>query len=330
MAPLVLQRGGILTALSTILFFIYAYDMKFLDNISQCDPVLPPTTPPDFSPPKPMATKTPIPPLQEKNQYLDQLIAMNLTRSVAQHQKFLARKDNVTKVFPKNLLFHTPFDRYAGLPLSDEFAYLHIWKCGGSTIQDMLPYEERSQQTLDSPVLQQRKWITFVRDPIDHFLSGWAECASKPYLEKPQHPFTTLLWRGDERDYDFRVRAWLYEIQTRGPVPHCSSHSHPQVNFMIHAGTGKIDPHFHVVGDLSHLREIVVHIGKFRQWKEGIKGRDALENAVKQKHYPNRKDLLSEATLLLLCEYLQLDYYLLDFEPPEICIQEGGPLYDIY
>jgi len=45
--------------------------------------------------------------------------------------------------------------------------------------------------------------------------------------------------------------------------------------------------------------------------------------------FPSRRDLLSEETILELCEFYAIDYFLFDFEPPAICLREGGSLVDI-
>lgn len=93
---------------------------------------------------------------------------------------------------------------------------------------------------------------------------------------------------------------------------------------MINAN-GQIDQHVTIVGDLYEMKD-VLKIAGFQNYTDKIKGRDSSANKVKSEYFPARRDLLHNQTILELCEFLVLDYYLFDFEPPEICVQEGGPL----
>lgn len=88
---------------------------------------------------------------------------------------------------------------------------------------------------------------------------------------------------------------------------------------------GHIDHHVKLVGDL-HEMGAVLEIAGFHNYTDSVKGRDSSANAVKAEYFPSRRDLLQDQTILELCEFLALDYFLFDFEPPEICVQEGGPL----
>ena len=88
---------------------------------------------------------------------------------------------------------------------------------------------------------------------------------------------------------------------------------------------GHIDQHVSLVADLHEMRR-VLEIADFHNYTDKVKGRDASSNVVKSEYFPSRRDLLQNQTILELCEFLALDYFLFDFEPPEICVQHGGPL----
>lgn len=241
-----------------------------------------------------------------------------LDRSAAQQLKFLAKKDAMMHLFSKEDRFHTQFDKYGGIVLSPRFAFLHIFKCGGTTLESM------GAKSMRLPVLEEvetiKLWVTVVRDPIDHFLSGWGECGDRGQIDNPV-PLN--------KPYDVRIRAWLEEVRSkRTATLTCSMHSNPQVSYMVNR-EGEFHPKLAAVGDLSEFKDFSIHIGHFDKWQDGVIGRDSTTNEVKKNDYPKHRELLSDTTLLELCEFLKLDYYLLDFEPPAICTKEGGPLYGI-
>ena len=68
--------------------------------------------------------------------------------------------------------------------LTDKFAYLHIFKNGGTTIGAQVRPTQRNHSPLSSFEMSARTWIAFVRDPIAHFFSGWQECMTRRYNQK--------------------------------------------------------------------------------------------------------------------------------------------------
>lgn len=254
-----------------------------------------------------------------------------LERSSNQQRKFLSRKSRIETQFDQRIRFKSKPGEYAAIPISDQFAFLHIWKCGGTTISEQLG--PTSQFELSAPVIQNKDWVALVRDPIDRFLSAWAECGFRQYKGTiafggfEEH--TVLSWV--DEDYDFRIRAFLNEVHDFiYPVVwgSCHTHAHPQANFMINS-KGHIDPHIKIVGDLSEL-ESVVKMAGFNDYMDEVVGRDASANNIKQTYFPSRRDLLSDQTILELCQFLALDYFLFDFDPPAICMTSGAPLATFY
>lgn len=108
------------------------------------------------------------------------------------------------------------------------------------------------KQSLESTEIQRRQWFTLVRDPIDHFLSGWAECGVRRMLQE-KHPKDTAPpndHRHDDDDdeedqdkeYNRQILDWLHECQQAVYRPSfyqkklftsCTRHSLPQANFLI-------------------------------------------------------------------------------------------------
>lgn len=260
------------------------------------------------------------------DEWFDSMIEEDALRSSHHQRKFLVRKDRVASQFEKDIRFQSKPGSFAAIVISDAFAFLHIWKCGGTTVAKFF---ENHQSSLIEPWIQSRKWVTLVRDPIDRFLSAWAECGFRAYkgdidldgLEK----HSVLNWLDEE--YDFRVRAFLREVKDfTFPVVwgSCHMHAHPQANFMMDE-SGHIDDHVAIVGDLSEMKAILKTAG-LTNFTDDRKGRDASSNKIKSKYFPSNRELLRDNTIIELCEFLAVDYFLFDFEPPKICVQPGGPL----
>jgi len=163
-----------------------------------------------------------------------------------------------------------------------------------------------------------RNLITAVRDPIDHFLSGWAECGVRRVKE-----ITSIR----NREYDQRIRDWLFVVKQ--PICNASSracglrtHSFPQSSFLLtsnRTNTTEVEPMINIIGDLTELQHLLEFVGfQFNPSKKI--GRNYSSNTKVSKTYPRQKYLLSNSTLRELCKFLELDYYLFDFEPPVVCL----------
>lgn len=254
----------------------------------------------------------------------NRMAAMGATRSMDHHRKFLERKTQITAKFNETQRYQPLVDRYAAIAISHDFAFLHIFKCGGTTVVDVT---EKPQLRLDDPKIQARQWFGLLRDPIDRMLSAWAECGVRLYEGeinfKGHERYSSLTWLTGE--YDFRVRAFLREVKDYlPPTRSCHTHAFPQANFMLNA-SGQIDDHVRFVGDLSEMRQTLVVAG-LSLGPGKLIGRDASEDLVKKYYFPARRDLLSDATILELCDFYAIDYFLFDFDPPSICLGDEGPL----
>jgi hypothetical protein len=72
------------------------------------------------------------------------------------------------------------------------------------------------------------------------------------------------------------------------------------------------------VGDLREMLGVLM-LADFDCNATIQKGRNAKENPFKQQHYPKRKGLISKGTMREICKLAAVDYFLLDFEPPNVC-----------
>ena len=99
-----------------------------------------------------------------------------------------------------------------------------------------------------------RLLVAAVRDPIDHFLSGWAECGARDKLLKADINGT----------YDERVFAWLNVARSYTWGATCVGHSLPQANFLLlrmnrrrKQGKSYFHPRVDLVGDMHELPQLL-------------------------------------------------------------------------
>jgi hypothetical protein len=240
--------------------------------------------------------------------------------SAGHQQKFVSHKSSLRKVFPLSALYHSVQGPFAAVALDDnrDWAYIHIWKSGGTTIEKQTG---RAQTGMRDPTIQRReRWMTLVRDPFDHFLSGWAECGMRFSLGRP--------WHNMMYEFDGRIREHMNETRTTArnlrsldslpPSLRCTSHSFPQANFLLHKGRGHVDDRLQVIGDLREMVHVLQLVGFAYNATIGT-ARRAEHNECKRKFFPVQKDLLSNETIKEICNFVAIDYYLFDFPPPPAC-----------
>mmetsp|Transcript_21905 Transcript_21905/g.38568 ORF Transcript_21905/g.38568 Transcript_21905/m.38568 type:complete len:392 (+) Transcript_21905:67-1242(+) len=259
--------------------------------------------------------------------HLQEMLEKKQCLSVKQQYHFFSKKDQVLdwiKSSPKlrpllNIRSSYLLSKYFAYVLNEKYAFRHIFKDGGTTVEYQLKERGKNFHQLNEDVLgNDMKLVAVVRDPIDHFLSGWAECGKRlPKFLVPQN----------NTSYDERIQMWLNLMELQECGRHfdralclCSDHSLPQAVFLFKGkGPGTtIHPNLEIVG---HIKELdgVLELVNFGFNSSISTGRNATENPVKATHFPKRIDLLSQNTLQKLCQFLALDYYFFDFEPPEEC-----------
>ena len=164
--------------------------------------------------------------------------------------------------------------------------------------------------SLEDKGMRDLKLMTFVRDPIDHFLSGWAECGERKQLPAGDNP---------KASYDTRIQKWLQQTKTdyETKTGSCSVHSLPQANFLLD-GEGNVHPGLELIGDLEEMVGVLEAVDFQHNPKIG-KRRESAKNEVKSQSFPPRKDLISKKTMRNLCQFLAVDYFLFDYVPPKAC-----------
>jgi len=270
---------------------------------------------------------------QEKNRNIPHLQGLqdaDMCRSLRHQQKFFSIKDQVLSWVRNHSKHHhlLLYSTSSYFILNVDYAFLHIYKNGGTTVQKQLhsPVHTKNGHHSRSQVGNTRRLVTTVRDPLDHFLSGWIECASRRFGG---------LWRNTSQPYDDRIRDWLSLTKIcreSNQACYCYRHSWPQANFLLsntNTGTAhnptkieiEINPQLDIVGDLKELPALLEFVG-FSYNASIATGRNATLNQLTNTHFRKEKDLLSNSTLVNLCKFLALDYYLFDFQPPAVCRDE--------
>jgi hypothetical protein len=251
----------------------------------------------------------------------------------------------------------------------------HIWKCGGTTMarQIKAAAARNNASSSSSPhqtalrSIAQSHYMTFVRDPVEHFLSGWAECGYRAVTKNRHrrnqhrcHELRTSNMKWEDRE-DCLVLEWMARLNNRtfssqeqqlqqqqrqeNPVQHhmdrmvldwlkvtrttsvvgtrrqkgsCSRHSFPQANFLLQ--DRNVMEQLVLVADLRELKEVLTTILKLSYNDKLETGRNSSTVYEKQKFFPSRRlDWLSNETIRAVCEFVAIDYFLFDFDPPEPC-----------
>jgi hypothetical protein len=248
--------------------------------------------------------------------YLKEMKEENLPLSLRQQQKFYANKDLISQHYSKHLMYATAqwkwWNRWHALILNDDFAFRHIFKNGGTTLEIQTGSTHVERKAIGS-----RRMVATVRDPIDHFVSGWQECGERfpEYME----------WNNsDDKAYDGRIQKWLERTKSMAfkEAPclgrcACAMHSFPQGNFLV-TKKGTVDPKVVLVGDLREMPGLLRLTGFDYNHSIGT-GRNASATAFKAKHFPRKKHLISNETMRDICDFVSLDYFLFDFKLPEAC-----------
>lgn len=249
-----------------------------------------------------------------------------LCRSLAHQRKFFSVRDSVLSWIEnheeqKHLLKGSGKQgRMFAFIINKEYAFRHILKSGGTTVQ----HQTRKGQHGHVPQWQvgNRSLLATVRDPVDHFLSGWAECGYRN--------FDSMMNLTKSKKYDDRVKAWLDHIHKRKGngrkgsqhLKMCEPHSMPQANYLWQSDNKfEWDTKLVIVGHLTEISGLLKIVGFHYNASISI-GNDAKENEIKMQYFPRDKSLLSNSTIQEICRYVALDYYLFDFDPPLPCREE--------
>jgi len=261
---------------------------------------------------------------------LQQMLDKKLCLSFVQQQKFFMVKDRVlawvnnqTDDKRQSLLYETgKGPRSFAMILNERYAFRHIYKNGGTTVA--VQTRQAGHAHIPRSGMEGRRLLATVRDPIEHFLSGWAECGIRQKTGEVD----------PDQNLNDRIQIYLNFVQDcvktkriglRGPCI-CATHSLPQTNFLLdvldqHHHT--FDPLLDLVGDLREIPQ-VLELGGFAFNASLKNARNGSEDELKNAMFPARdaRRSLSNETIMNLCEFVALDYYLLDFEPPSACLEK--------
>ena len=260
---------------------------------------------------------------------------LGMTQSLVQHQHYFERKDRIMESkahFSLLYNFTTPFAAYR---LTDKFCFRHIFKNGGTTVES----QTRSKHITHEEAMKCDFWVVTVRDPIDHFFSGWRECGNRFPDQLSFSPGNLVQTKVDA--YDARVRFWLkhtkrfategkevcrekgYPLSVQACA--CAAHSFAQANFLLDTESGDTNKtavdNVEVVGDLHELPHLLRLVGF--NFDDNLPSE---RNSTLYEHYDDfakRLDLVSNETMLSICEFLKLDYFLFNFKMPEACASLG-------
>ena len=306
----------------------------------------------------------------------------NLSKSIGHMERFLQRKDHIHLVedqhryisqvkstagiqFPNLLSLNLWNDTTTNnIPTNTKLAYLHIFKSGGTTIVGQVQeyYRGRGKKGVvgqrSMEYFEQNNYLffTLVRDPIDHFLSGWSECMYRRYPEESKAiqamnmnkakdaAADTTMEQNEKLQYvlyNEQIRKYLKQTkqatkEQSGYISPCETHSFPQINFLLtnHTSTTITNPNPNhnnhifrndliLVGELVEIESIlkdILHFSKY--YNSSNTGRIASENNVKSKYFPSKRNWLSNSTLIVICHFVLYDYYFFNYTLPQVCQKE--------
>eukprot|EP00562_Extubocellulus_spinifer_P009833 CAMPEP_0178504092 /NCGR_PEP_ID=MMETSP0696-20121128/18402_1 /TAXON_ID=265572 /ORGANISM="Extubocellulus spinifer, Strain CCMP396" /LENGTH=356 /DNA_ID=CAMNT_0020133291 /DNA_START=332 /DNA_END=1401 /DNA_ORIENTATION=- len=167
--------------------------------------------------------------------------------------------------------------------VAQNWTYLHVMKAGGTTAFNQcgfstVPEESKRWGPLRAEWMYRTSQVfTFVRDPVDHFLSGYKECASS--RQPSSFPWPNKLTPAGDDD----ILLWLHTLGHRNhtnrlknplKVFYCFLHSVPQIEFFLfHDDDGVLEarnnivpstdilPHVRFVGDMRDIQEFYQRTG---------------------------------------------------------------------
>lgn len=257
-----------------------------------------------------------------------------LSRSALQCGSVWRKKDALPLLFDRDVRFDTDQGEYGGVILSDEWAFLHVWVNGDRTVikvaEDQL---EETQHRKDFTEVRNRKWMALVQDPIQHFLEGWALTELKLVQEFQDRDHGDLAsrivasWEASDMSYDDRVSEFLDRVKkysTKAATATLSPmmHALPQTNFLLD-DVGQIHPNIEMIGDVSEWKAMMELAGF--QKNADLTHLDQTPT-LQSKYFPSEVNRLSRDTIIKLCDFLAMDYYLLSYDAPTACLKKNGPL----
>lgn len=278
-----------------------------------------------------MRQKSPQP---ESNPYCEQLAGdVHLHRSSHLCKYVWEKKNFLPFYFPRAERFDTNQGDYSAVLLSNSFAFFHIWVNGDRTL---IPTVEAHLGVEDAQVgrtteVQSRKWVALVRNPMEHFLQGWALAEIKVVQDARERGHEDLankiLAKWEERTLEERLIVFLDQLETYAKSSSTAMlsplmHALPQTNFLMD-DTGALHPNLALIADVDDWATVL----KFSDFPGPIdENRKEQLSDLQLKYFATEFYKFSKPTLLRVCEFLAIDYFLLPYEAPSTCLKRRGPL----
>eukprot|EP00934_Nitzschia_sp_Nitz4_P003803 Nitzschia sp. Nitz4//scaffold22_size323478//35548//36615//NITZ4_000499-RA/size323478-processed-gene-0.441-mRNA-1//-1//CDS//3329542911//3793//frame0 len=250
-------------------------------------------------------------------------------QSIKVQQNFVAKKLRIAEVADRTMRFNTNQGEEATTILSDNFAYLQIWGNGKGTVVKALKEQHgRTELGRKDPESRKRKWMALVQDPIIHFLHGFAKYELNLLETNPAMESTLIKsWEDTTLSYDKRVLQFLKRVKTFTMIAPTAEnspfmHALPQSNYILKYD-GSVHPNVALVGHTSEWQAMMEVAGFQGTPDDTIPDKPSM---LHLKYFPADPSMLSDKTLVRLCEFLALDYYWFGLDAPAACQEPGGPL----
>mmetsp|Transcript_33991 Transcript_33991/g.81693 ORF Transcript_33991/g.81693 Transcript_33991/m.81693 type:complete len:451 (+) Transcript_33991:174-1526(+) len=222
---------------------------------------------------------------------------------------------------------------------SEEWAYMHVLKAGGTTVQRQCNTSSFAVG-FENPVFLTHKLFTFVRDPIDHFIAGFKESASRPGGSSYQ-PTNESISRYLERrlsNSNFQHSIPQIEFLIYHPPPPRRNNNNRNLPIMSRRRRPTTttrpppdddDDDDMLLPDTSPERYLkrIKFVGEMKDMEKFMKHQQLPwnETLVEKRHYETKRrfdglrNKLSMDVVEKICEYKMIDYCFFDFNPPDVC-----------
>lgn len=191
---------------------------------------------------------------------------------------------------------------------NDEWAYIDVVNTVGTTVEQQCHSNntEKVWMSVHSNIYQTHKLFTFVHDPIEHFISGYNECAARgSFVFKAANESLQVA------DY----------LSTTYATNWCAHHLVPQIQYLLFNRDNKQSKPLQFfdsikyIGDKSDLKNFF--LTHKLPWNDSKIDREL--SPMKDKLGALRIKNLSPAMVLSICDFVKIDFCFLNYEPPPIC-----------
>jgi len=213
-----------------------------------------------------------------------------------------------------------------GHKVTQSWGYKHIWKSGGTTIAKTLG--PRARKFDEATRKELTRYFTMVRDPLDHYISGFQETIKRTIDKwgnfKPTEPLLNMTVPEAFKAFTERVLDHIVRDGEKAPRrPRCKvcheGHSFPQTRFFF-TNTREF---LHEIQYVGHMYEMCAIFRKVigREDLRIKKANVAMDDKVK-KYWSIRIEEVDAETMEKVCKIIAVDYCVFGFDYPERCKAE--------